>query len=226
MQRVTILPPLERPGKILCVGLNYRDHVLEGGRELPEFPTIFTKASTALIGHRGIILLSDCSQQIDFEAELAVIIGRKAYQVKREKAMNFVAAYTIMNDVTARDYQKRSSQWTAGKSFDTFAPLGPYLITRDDIPDPHALDIKAHLNGIEMQHSNTCQLIFDIPFLIEDLSAVMTLEPGDIISTGTPGGVGVYRNPPIFLQDRDVIEITITGIGTLSNSCRKQNIRV
>lgn len=217
LREVHILPPFSSPGKILCVGLNYRDHVLEGGRELPKFPTIFTKASTALIGNGDAILLPNISQQIDFEAELAVVIGKKAKKVRKEDALNYVAGYTIMNDVTARDYQKRSSQWTVGKSFDTFAPTGPFFVTADDIPDPHTLEIQAHLNGIEMQHSNTRNLIFDISYLIEDLSAVMTLQPGDMISTGTPSGVGVYRTPPVFLQNGDTIEITVENIGTLKN---------
>lgn len=223
LNTVKIHPPFSKPGKILCVGLNYRDHVLEGGRELPRFPTIFTKATTAIIGDRDPILLPTRSQQVDFEAELAVVIGKLARNVTRKHAMEYVAGYTILNDVTARDYQNRSSQWTVGKSFDTFAPMGPFFITPDEIPDPHQLEIQSHLNGIEMQHSNTSNLIFNIPYLIEDLSAVMTLEPGDIISTGTPSGVGVFRDPPVFLQPSDRIDITIQGLGTLSNDVKKDN---
>lgn len=215
---IEFLAPIERPGKILCVGLNYRDHVLEGGREIPEYPTLFLKASSSVIGHLQAILLPNGSQMSDFEAELAVVIGAKTYQCSAENAYDHIAGYTIMNDVSERDYQNRTSQWTMGKSCDTFAPIGPVIVTRDEITDPHTLDIKGSLNGFQMQSSNTGQLIFTIPFLIEYISSLMTLEPGDIISTGTPGGVGVFREPPIFLNHGDEINITIEGIGSLINN--------
>ena len=217
IEEITFLPPVASPGKILCVGLNYRDHVLEGGREIPDFPTIFLKASSAVIGHQQTIRLPSVSQMIDFEAELAVVIGKSVYNCPAESALEAVAGYTILNDVTARDYQRRTSQWTLGKSCDTFAPMGPVLVTKEEIPDPHILTITSTLNGQEMQRSNTKHLIFSIPTLIETISAVMTLEPGDIISTGTPGGVGVFREPPVFMQTGDVIEVTIEKIGTLWN---------
>ncbi|NSW51236.1 MAG: fumarylacetoacetate hydrolase family protein [Anaerolineae bacterium] len=222
LQDVRLLPPIMYPGKILCVGLNYKDHVLEGGRELPQHPTIFSKTTSSLTGHKTEILLPACSQMVDYEAELAVVIGKRGKHIPRKAALSYVAGYTILNDVTARDYQKRSTQWTVGKSFDTFAPMGPFLVTADEIPNPHCLEIAAHLNGTQMQHSNTTQLIFDIPYLIEDISAGITLEPGDIIATGTPSGVGVYRQPPVFLQDGDIIEITIESLGILQNTCRRE----
>ena len=214
---VRILPPIQRPGKILCVGLNYRDHVLEGGREFPEYPTIFMKASSSIIGPKQSILLPTGSQMVDFEAELAVVIGTKTHHCPEETAYEHIAGYTILNDVSARDYQRRTSQWTLGKSCDTFAPTGPLIVTKEEIPDPHSLQIRSTLNSLEMQNSNTKHLIFRIPFLIHYISDVMTLEPGDIIATGTPGGVGVFREPPVFLQQGDTVTIMIEKIGTLSN---------
>ena len=220
VETAEFLPPIERPGKILCVGLNYRDHVLEGGREIPEFPTIFMKASSSVIGHHQAIELPQASRMVDLEAELAVVIGKPAKNIPADQAYDYIAGYTILNDVSERDYQKRTSQWTMGKSCDTFSPIGPVLVTQEEIPDPQTLEITSAINGYEMQHSNTQHLIFTVPYLIEYISAVMTLEPGDVISTGTPGGVGVFRNPPIFLKSGDVIEISIEGIGTLRNSVK------
>lgn len=217
LDEIDFLPPIARPGKILCVGLNYRDHVLEGGREIPENPTIFIKASSAVIGHEQPIELPQHSPMVDLEAELAVVIGKTAKNVSAEHAFDYIAGYTILNDVSERDYQNRTSQWTMGKSCDTFAPMGPVLVTQNEIPDPHTLEISSSLNGFEMQHSNTKHLIFTVPFLIEYISAIMTLEPGDIISTGTPGGVGVFRDPPIFLKSGDRVEISVEKIGTLCN---------
>ncbi len=217
LDQITFLPPIQRPGKILCVGLNYRDHVLEGGRTIPEFPTIFQKASSSIIAHQQSIRLPATTSKVDLEAELAVVIGKTARKVSSEGAFDYIGGYTILNDVSERDYQNRTSQWTMGKSCDTFCPIGPVLLTKDEIPDPHSLEIKSTLNGFEMQKSNTKHLIFTIPFLIEYISAVMTLEPGDIIATGTPVGVGVFRKPPVFLKAGDMAEITVEGIGTLSN---------
>jgi acylpyruvate hydrolase len=214
---LTWLPPIHRPGKILCVGLNYRDHALEGGRQVTEYPTIFLKASSAIIGHRQTVHLPQVSQMVDFEAELAVVIGEQVIHCSAEHAYKYIAGYTILNDITARDYQRRTSQWTMGKSCDTFAPLGPVLVTADEIEDPHNLEITSTLNGNEMQRSNTRHLIFSIPFLIEYISSVMTLEPGDIISTGTPAGVGSFREPPVFLKSGDMVAITVEKIGSLQN---------
>lgn len=220
VEAVDFLSPIERPGKILCVGLNYRDHVLEGGRDIPDFPTIFMKASSSVIGHQQAIELPQASTMVDLEAELAVVIGKPAKNIPADQAYDYIAGYTILNDVSERDYQKRTSQWTMGKSCDTFSPIGPVLVTQEEIPDPHTLEITSAINGYEMQHSNTQHLIFTVPYLIEYISAVMTLEPGDIISTGTPGGVGVFRTPPVFLKSGDVIEVSIKGIGTLRNSVK------
>ena len=216
-EAVEFLPPIARPGKIICVGLNYREHVLEGGREIPDYPTVFLKASSSIIAHQQAIHLPAVSQMVDFEAELAVVIGRETINCSAEQAEDYIAGYTILNDVSARDYQRRTSQWTMGKSCDTFGPMGPVLVTWDEIPDAHALTISSTLNGYEMQRSNTSNLIFGIPFLIEYVSSVMTLEAGDILSTGTPSGVGCFREPPIFLKSGDTVEITIESIGTLTN---------
>jgi acylpyruvate hydrolase len=215
--KIEILAPIARPGKILCVGLNYRDHVLEGGREIPKFPTIFMKASSSVIGQGQPIQRPHASSIVDIEAELAVVIGKTAKNVSANQAYDVIAGYTILNDVSERDYQKRTAQWTMGKSCDTFAPMGPVIVTKDEIPDPHTLSISSSLNGFEMQSSNSKHLIFTVPFLIEYISAVMTLEPGDVIATGTPGGVGVFRDPPIFLKSGDKVEVKVEGIGSLCN---------
>ena len=211
-------PPVVAPGKILAVGLNYAAHAAEGNAKPPEFPLVFSKSITALIATRDEIKLPRVSEMIDYEAELAVVIGKEARSVSADHAMEYVAGYTIMNDVTARDLQKRERQWVRAKGLDTFAPCGPWLVTTDEIADPHNLDIELVVNGEVRQHSNTSDLIFKVPQLIEFISQDMTLKPGDIISTGTPSGVGVYMDPPVFLKDGDQIDITIEKIGVLSNS--------
>ena len=196
---VQLKAPIARPGKILGIGLNYADHAAEGGRKKPDYPLIFAKTVPATIGMGEAIHLPPVSQMVDFEGELAVVIGTLARAVSAQDALNYVAGYTICNDVSARDYQRRSGH-TPGKSFETFAPLGPVIVTRDEIPDPHLLDIRTVVSGQEMQHSNTKHLIFQIPYLIEYLSHIFPLEPGDVITTGTPSGVGAYREPPRFLK--------------------------
>lgn len=210
-------PPIVAPGKILAVGLNYAAHAAEQNATPPEFPLVFSKSVTALIATRDEIKLPRVSEMIDYEAELAVVIGKEATSVSADRAMEYVAGYTIMNDVTARDLQKRERQWVRAKGLDTFAPCGPWLVTTDEIADPHDLDIELLVNGEVRQHSNTSDLIFKVPQLIEFISQDMTLKPGDIISTGTPSGVGVYMNPPVFLKDGDQVEITIERIGILIN---------
>jgi len=207
---------LPRPGKIIGIGLNYADHAAEGGREKPKYPMIFTKAVSAVIGTGEPIRIPPVTQAVDFEGELAVVIGKRAKDVPPKDALDYVAGYTICNDVSARDYQQRSSP-TAGKSFDTFAPLGPALVTRDEVPDPHVLDIRTLVSGEEMQHSNTRHLIFNIPYLIDYLSHIFALEPGDVITTGTPSGVGLFRNPRRFLKPGDTVRIEVQGIGVLEN---------
>jgi 2-keto-4-pentenoate hydratase/2-oxohepta-3-ene-1,7-dioic acid hydratase in catechol pathway len=217
LSKVRLNSPIIAPGKILAVGLNYALHAAEGNAKPPEFPLIFSKCVTALIGPRGEIKLPRISEMIDYEAELAVVIGKEAKSVSADHAMDYVAGYTIMNDVSARDLQKRERQWVRAKGLDTFAPCGPWLVTTDEIADPHTLDIELHVNGQMRQRSNTSDLIFKVPQLIEFISQDLTLNPGDIISTGTPSGVGVYMNPPVFLKDRDLVEIRIDRIGTLGN---------
>jgi len=214
--QVRLLAPLPRPGKIFGIGLNYREHARETGKPMPEVPLVFAKAATAVIGPGAAIQIPPVSVEIDYEGELAVVIGRPAKRVPRERAWAVIAGCTIMNDVTARDYQRRSSN-CMGKSFDTFAPMGPALVTLDEFPDPTTLDLRTVLNAEEVQRSNTRQLIFDVPALVEFISAGITLEPGDVITTGTPAGVGMRRTPPRFLQPGDMVRIEIDGIGALEN---------
>jgi acylpyruvate hydrolase len=218
LSAVKLNPPVAAPGKILAVGLNYAGHAAEQNAKLPEFPLIFSKCVTALIGPTDEIRLPRISEMIDYEAELAVVIGKQARSVSADNAMEYIAGYTIMNDVTARDIQRRERQWVRAKGLDTFAPCGPWLVTMDEISDPHALDIELRVNGEVRQRSNTSDLIFKIPQLIEFVSQDLTLKPGDIISTGTPSGVGVFRQPPLFLKAGDEVEISISGIGVLRNS--------
>lgn len=217
LDEVEFLPPVPRPGKIIAVGLNYRDHAAEQGKAAPTEPVVFAKYASAVTGHGCPIVLPPNSREVDYEAELAVVIGKTARRVARADAYAYVGGYTILNDVSARDMQRQDKQFTRAKSCDTFAPLGPWLVTADAVPDPQALDIRLALNGRVMQASNTREMIFDIPYLIWFLSQAMTLEPGDVISTGTPGGVGVFRRPPVFLQPGDETAITIERIGTLRN---------
>lgn len=219
---VKLAAPVPRPGKIICIGLNYRNHAIESGAEIPKTPIIFSKFVTCVAGPHDPILLPAGSDQVDYEAELAVVIGRRAKNVKIEQAMDCVFGYTNFNDVSARDMQFADGQWQRGKSCDTFAPFGEFVATKDEISDPHNLRIQFRLNGQTLQNSNTNELIFDIPAIIEFLSRAVTLEPGDIIATGTPPGVGFARKPPIFLKDGDVAEVEIEGLGALSNPVRGQ----
>ena len=215
--QVALLPPVPEPEKIICVGLNYRDHAIEAGVEIPKYPVLFAKYRNALTGPYSPIVLPRVSQQVDFEAELAVVIGRRGRHVAEKDAMDYVAGYMALNDVSARDYQFRGPQWLQGKTFDTFAPCGPFLITSDEIADPHALGIRLRLNGEVMQESSTRELIFGIPRLISYLSDIVTLAPGDIISTGTPPGVGYARKPAVYLKAGDVVEVEIDQVGTIRN---------
>jgi len=215
--RVKLLAPIPRPPKIICIGLNYRDHAEEGGNPIPEVPTVFSKFHTALIGHGQPIVIPKNSTKPDYEAELAVVIGKGGRYIPEERWREHVFGYTIINDVSARDFQTATSQWMIGKTFDTFAPVGPAIVTADEVDDPHCLDISLHLSGDLMQRSNTRNMIFSIPRLISYLSSVFTLEPGDIIATGTPAGVGFARKPPRWLQPGDEVRIRIEGIGELVN---------
>jgi acylpyruvate hydrolase len=213
----SFLPPILRPGKIICLGHNYRQHIAEMGSKLPEYPVIFAKFANTLIGHRQPIVLPQASSMVDYEAELAIVIGRGGRDISPEAAFDAIAGYTIFNDVSVRDYQRRTVQWLQGKTFDGTGPVGPAIVTADEIADPQALDITLRLNGEVMQHSNTGDFIFDIPTIIGYLSAIMTLEPGDIIATGTPSGVGFARDPQVFLRPGDLVQVAIDGLGVLEN---------
>lgn len=217
LDEISLCAPIPRPSKIICIGLNYRDHAEESGAPIPKSPIIFSKFPTCIVGPNEAILLPKDSEQVDYEAEFAFVVGRRAKNVSRDEAMNYVFGYTNFNDVSARDFQFADGQWVRGKSCDTFAPIGEYVATADEIKDPHNLRIQFRLNGETLQDSNTKELIFKIPELIEFLSASITLEPGDIVATGTPPGVGFARKPPIFLKDGDVAEVEVEGLGVLSN---------
>jgi 2-keto-4-pentenoate hydratase/2-oxohepta-3-ene-1,7-dioic acid hydratase in catechol pathway len=214
----TLDAPVSAPGKILAIGLNYADHAREGGLEPPAAPITFVKTLNSLIGPDAPIRYSTSdSTQVDYEAELAVVIGRTARRVSEAEALDAVFGYTACNDVSARDAQFGDGQWVRGKSFDTFCPLGPWIVTADEIPDPQALGISCRVNGTTLQDSTTAEMIFGVAELISYLSRVMTLEPGDVIATGTPVGVGFARTPPVYLLDGDVVEVEIERIGVLRN---------
>lgn len=217
LNEVILLAPIPRPGKIICIGHNYDDHLGIGRTEPEEFPNFFCKTVNTVIGHQQPIVIPQVTTQVDYEAELAVVIGKQARHVAQEKALEYVAGYTIFNDVSARDYQKRTNQWMLGKSFDTFGPMGSALITTDEIADPHNLDLVLTLNGKEMQRTNTRHMIFTIPFMIAYLSQVMTLEPGDVISTGTPAKTELAKSLPPFMKAGDVVSIYIEKVGQLTN---------
>ena len=209
--------PAVHPGKILAIGRNYIDHAIEGGAEPPKAPLIFNKLSNSLSAHEAPITLPAISNAVDYEAELAVVIGREARHVSEADAFDYVFGYTLMNDVTARDLQYGDGQWTRGKGLDSFAPLGPFITTGDEIADVQDLKIEGRLNGAVMQSSNTSKMIFRVPYLISYISQGIRLEPGDVISTGTPDGVGYFRKPPVLLKAGDVFEVEIEKLGALRN---------
>ena len=220
LSEVTLLSPVPSPSKIVAIGLNYMDHCRETGHEPPESPVIFTKFPTSVIGPGAAIRWSPTlTQKVDYEVELAVVLGRVSRRVPPADALDYVAGYTIGNDVSARDLQFGDGQWVRGKSLDTFCPLGPYLVTRDEVPDPGNLALRCSVNGAVLQDSTTAELIFDVPHLIEFITAAFTLLPGDVILTGTPHGVGVSREPPILLKDGDIVSLEIEGLGQLTNPC-------
>jgi 2-keto-4-pentenoate hydratase/2-oxohepta-3-ene-1,7-dioic acid hydratase in catechol pathway len=214
---VEFLPPVF-PGKILAIGRNYVDHAIEGGAAPPAAPLIFTKLPTSLAAHGQPVVLHSISSQIDYEAELAVVIGSSARRVGEDEALSHVFGYTLINDVSARDLQFGDGQWVRGKGLDGFAPLGPYVTTRDEVADVQSLNIQGRLNGEVMQSSNTSKMIFGVAHLISYISQAITLQPGDVIATGTPEGVGVFRQPPVLLQPGDVFEVEVEGLGTLANT--------
>jgi 2-keto-4-pentenoate hydratase/2-oxohepta-3-ene-1,7-dioic acid hydratase in catechol pathway len=210
--------PAVNPSKILAIGRNYVDHAIEGGAEPPAAPLVFTKLPNSLSAHEAPIVLPTISEQVDYEAELAVVIGRACKRVGEAEALDYVFGYTLINDVSARDLQFGDGQWVRGKGLDTFAPLGPFITTRDDVPDVQALKIEGRLNGEVMQTSTTGKMIFKVAYLVSYISQGITLAPGDVIATGTPEGVGIFRKPPVLLKAGDVFEVVIETLGTLRNS--------
>jgi 2-keto-4-pentenoate hydratase/2-oxohepta-3-ene-1,7-dioic acid hydratase in catechol pathway len=217
---VKLLPPVPDPGKILCIGLNYRDHAIEGGKAIPAEPVLFGKFPNALAGPGDPIRLPRVAQKVDYEAELVIVVGKPGKHIPNDRtAFEYVGGYTGGHDVSARDWQFRGEekQWIIGKTFDTFAPIGPVVVTADELADPHRLQVQLRLNGQTLQNSNTKEFIFGVPHLLWFLSQVVTLEPGDLIFTGTPPGVGIARKPPILLKPGDIAEVEIEGIGVLRN---------
>ena len=216
---VQLNPPLKNINKVICVGKNYADHAREMGGEPPEIPVVFSMFPSAIIGPGDSVVLPTISSQVDYEAELVVVIGKSGRHIPREQAMDHVFGYCCGNDISARDWQKGKpgGQWLLGKTFDTFAPLGPFLVTKNEIDDPHQLKVCCRLNGEIMQSSSTSSFIFPIDFLISHLSKFMTLAPGDLIFTGTPPGVGAGRKPPLFLKPGDTVEVEIENVGVLTN---------
>ncbi len=217
LKSVRLCPPIAHPSKIVAIGLNYIDHAAEANLKLPTEPLLFAKFPSSITGPRDPILMPDGDPKVDFEVELAVVIGRRAYRVDVHRAMHHVAGYMVLNDVSARGFQFGDKQWTRGKSCDTFCPLGPWLTTPAEIPDVHALQVTTRVNGDLFQDANTRDLIFKVPELIAHISRNITLLPGDIIATGTPVGVGVFRDPPRFLRPGDVLETEVEGLGVLRN---------
>ncbi len=215
---LTFLPPVVRPSKIICLGLNYRDHAEESGLGIPEFPVLFGRFPSSLIGHGAPIILPKVSSQLDWEAELVVVLAKGGKNIAESDALDHVAAYSVFNDASIRDYQLRTPQWTAGKNFDDTGAFGPWLVTPDEVPAGGAgLKIECRVNGQVMQSSNTSNLIFNTATTIALLSTFMTLEAGDVLVMGTPGGVGLARNPPVWMKDGDICEVEIEGVGLLSN---------
>ncbi|MEM7347822.1 MAG: fumarylacetoacetate hydrolase family protein [Chloroflexota bacterium] len=219
---ITFLPPVLNPVMVIALGRNYAAHAAEGGAKPPDYPMLFHKTSGSLLGAGGTIVLPPIDHKIDYEGELAVVMGRTCKQVSPEEALDYVAGYTVANDVSARGLQRRTSQFSAGKMLDTFGPLGPALVTRDEVPDPGNLSIRTILNDQVMQDDTTSNMIFDVPFTISYISQFATLHPGDVILTGTPEGVGYPRNPPVFLKDGDTVSVEIESLGTLTNYVKDQ----
>ena len=217
-----ICPVIPNPNKILCIGINYEAHRLETGRPVLDYPTVFIRFADTLVGHSQSIQKPLASDRVDWEGELAVIIGRWGRAIPKSKALNHVAGYACFNDVSIRDWQRHTGQFSPGKNFPSTGPFGPWLVTTEDIPDPHSLTLSTRVNGEEMQRTSTDDLIFNIPALIEYISTFTPLAPGDIISTGTPGGVGHARKPQVYLKDGDHVEVEISGIGVLKNPVRNE----
>lgn len=219
---ITFLPVIPNPDKILCVGINYEAHRLETGREKTEYPVLFTRFANTQVGHNQPIIQPRVSEKLDYEGELAVIIGKSGRYIDRAAALSHVAGYACYNDASVRDWQRHTSQFTPGKNFPATGGFGPWMVTTDEIPDPTQLTVSTRLNGVQMQHARTDDLIFTIPELIAYISTFTQLVPGDVISTGTPGGVGFTRRPPVFMKPGDVVEVEISGIGVLRNPIAKE----
>jgi len=215
---VSLAPPILRPPKFLAIGLNYADHVAESGLERPAIPTVFNKQSTCVTGPRDPVHMPRVSKLLDYEGELGFVIGRRCRHVPRDRAHEVIAGYLVVNDVSVRDWQLRVPTWTMGKSFDTHGPIGPWITTPDELGDPHALRIRTWVGGDLRQDSNTKNLIFDCFAIVEHLSTAFTLEPGDVVATGTPGGVGIASKPPRLLHVGDVVRVEIEGLGALENT--------
>lgn len=216
--QVKVEAPVQNPEKIICVGLNYREHIMEMGREIPTIPVIFAKYSNTIIAPGEPILKPKISDELDHEAEIAFVIGKRGRHIPESEAMDYVTGYTIANDVSVRDFQKRTIEWLQGKTFDASLPMGPHLVTKESLPDPHNCELFLTLNGVERQRSNTKNLVFTIPYLVSFLSGIMTLEVGDIICTGTPGGVGQARKPVSWMKAGDTVRVEIEGLGALENT--------
>jgi 2-keto-4-pentenoate hydratase/2-oxohepta-3-ene-1,7-dioic acid hydratase in catechol pathway len=227
LETTELLAPVPRPGKVVAIGRNYREHVDEEGADRPTAPLIFAKWPSAVIGHGGEIRWDpELATQVDYEAELAVVIGRPARRVAESEALDYVLGYTCLNDVSARDIQFGDGQWVRGKSHDTFCPMGPVLVTSDEIPDPQRLAISCRVGGTILQEATTAQMYFGVAAIVSYCSQSFRLEPGDVIATGTPGGVGIFRNPPVLLGDGDEVSVEIEGIGRLVNICRFDRVGV
>jgi acylpyruvate hydrolase len=215
---VTLLPPIPKPGKIVCLGLNYVEHAKEGGHNVPDYPALFMRAATSLVGPFDAVIRPRVSEKLDYEVELMVVIGMRCRHVPESEALKAVFGYTVFNDVSVRDFQRRTAQWTAGKTFDGTGPMGPAIVTADELPPgAHGIGIRSRLNGQTVQDGNTADMVFGVARTIAILSEIMTLEPGDVVAMGTPSGVGHARNPPLWMAPGDVIEAEIDGIGTLRN---------
>ena len=220
---ITYRPLIPQPGKIFCIGRNYAAHATEGGAETPSFPEVFVRGATSLTAHRGVIVAPKCSDKLDFEGEFAFVVGKTCRHVTEETALDVVAGYTLFNDATVRDYQRFASQWTIGKNFDQTGAFGPELVTADELPPGlGGLTLRSRLNGEEMQVGHVDDLVFSVPRLIAILTEAITLEPGDVVVTGTPSGVGYARTPPVFMKPGDVIEVEVPGLGILTNTVENE----